>query len=179
MQAFTQWLNTVVELPRGYRIQLPSEAEWEKAARGGVKLPSGGESVFKVVLGQIGTAPIDRKGLEFISNPRKDRKYPWGESEAKDKAAASFANYDAAQIGSTSAVGAFPDGLSPYGCEELSGNVWEWTRSVYKDYPYRAEDGREDLGTITNNTWMALRGGSYYSDNKIVRCAFRYRLLPS
>ena len=173
MQAFTSWLNTLVELPRGYRIQLPSEAEWEKAARGGVEIPAGREQMVIMPLGQIAAASDPGSNLKLVSNPHQERVYPWGRTETDDTSQPRFANYEAAQIGNTSAVGGFPDGVSSYGCEELSGNVWEWTRSERTDYPYKAEDGREDLEKVTNDSWMILRGGAFYSDNDNVRCAFR------
>ena len=49
------------------------------------------------------------------------RGYPWG-----DEADAELANYVESKIETTSAVGSFQAGASPYGVEELSGNVWEW-----------------------------------------------------
>jgi formylglycine-generating enzyme required for sulfatase activity len=68
-----------------------------------------------------------------------------------------------------------PQGDSPYGCADMAGNVWEWTRSLYLEYPYDPEDGREDWGAEGSRV---VRGGSFsYSDDD-VRCAFRYGDLP-
>src|SRR5690606_14031855 len=81
-------------------------------------------------------------------NPASQRRYPWGADPDAERA-----NVGESQIGTTSAAGAFAAGASPYGAEELAGNVWEWTRSLWgKDvnkasfvYPYNAQDGRENL----------------------------------
>jgi hypothetical protein len=82
------------------------------------------------------------------------------------------------KIGATSTVGCFPDGASRYGCEEMSGNVWEWTRSLWGNkYPYDPKDGREKLDA-PDNVGRVLRGGSYYHDASGVRFALRYWYLP-
>ncbi len=68
-----------------------------------------------------------------------------------------------------------PGGDSPYGCEDMAGNVWEWTRSVYKDYPFDPEDGREDPEASGRRV---LRGGAFGDDGSGVRCAARIRSSP-
>ncbi|MCL4880519.1 MAG: SUMF1/EgtB/PvdO family nonheme iron enzyme [Anaerolineae bacterium] len=61
----------------------------------------------------------------------------------------------------------------------MSGNVWEWTSSVYNAYPYNREDGREaDRGDSTNVRYV-LRGGSFsYTTALVLRAADRNRLSP-
>jgi formylglycine-generating enzyme required for sulfatase activity len=146
---------TSTSLPPGaLKVQLPSEAEWEKAARGGLEIPWG------------------EAGMQH-ENPDPARRYPWGQKPDPE-----LANFDETRIEASSTVGCFPDGASPYGVEDLSGNVWEWTRSHRKDYPYQAGDGREDL-TAGDYTSRVVRGGAFYSDGRLVRCAYRDLRSPS
>lgn len=65
-------------------------------------------------------------------------------------------------------------------CEEMIGNVWEWTRSLWGDdvmkpafgYPYVASDGREDLGA-SPKILRVFRGGAFDVNTWFVRCACR------
>ena len=58
-----------------------------------------------------------------------------------------------------------PRGASPYGVEELSGNVLEWTRSLWGEYPYPSEriarNKREDLQAPAEES-RVLRGGAFW-----------------
>jgi formylglycine-generating enzyme required for sulfatase activity len=74
-------------------------------------------------------------------------------------------------------VGCFPGGASPYGFEELSGNVFEWTRSLYGDYPYEPVAAREDL-EASSEVLRVLRGGSCFNGARVARCAVRLRRVP-
>jgi len=132
-QVYVKWLNEqhAGDLPKGYVYRLPTEAEWEKAARGSY--------------GNI---------------------YPWGNEFGKNKC-----NSLEGGKGNTTAVGAYsPAGDSPYGCADMSGNVWEWTHSIFEKYPYKVDDGREDE---KKTGFRVLRGGSFYGNRQLARCAGR------
>jgi len=137
--AFCEWATqqlTVGEAAGARCIRLPTEAEWEKAARGTDKY-----------------------------------KYPWGNNEPTTN----LCNFNR-NIDYTTVVGAYPEGASPYGVLDMAGNVWEWTLSDYRPYPYQADDGRDDL--ILSNT-KVVSGGSWRDDEDYLRCAFRGYYLPN
>ena len=81
-----------------------------------------------------------------------DREYPWGDEIDPEKA-----NYNATGIGTTSAVGCFPAGASPYGALDLT---WQC------------------VGVDRVRGGAVLRGGAFYYNERFVRCASRLDLNP-
>ncbi len=92
------------------------------------------------------------------------RIYPWGSAEPTDK----LARYS----GVTGArdVGSYPEGASFYGLFDMAGNVWEWTSSGPREYPYRVDDGREG----PDEKMRVLRGGAFDFSAGYLRCAVRF-----
>ena len=137
--AYSRWLEATLregpetppELRRllldGWQVSLPSEAEWEKAARG-----------------------------------RDGRIFPWGDEPTHDRA-----NYTRSE---TIPVGSFDCPECSFGLSDMSGNVWEWTRSPYQPYPYDETDDRESLET--DALWV-MRGGGFGDTEQNVRSAVR------
>lgn len=99
------------------------------------------------------------------------RIYPWGdELPTRD-----LANFNGNE-GTVTAVGNYAAGQSPYGLLDMAGNLWEWTSSQYQDYPYQADDGREEA---TGDAAHTLRGGAFNRNESNVRCAIRYTYNPT
>jgi hypothetical protein len=98
----------------------------------------------------------------------KKLKFPWGGEFDQNKC-----NTTESGIGTTTPAGKYsPQGDSPYGCADMGGNVWEWTSSLYQDYTYKADDGREDTASIDRRV---ARGGSFNTSGNEARASFRSR----
>jgi formylglycine-generating enzyme required for sulfatase activity len=125
--AYCRWLSQVT----GRSIGLPSEPQWERAAKGSAA----------------------------------SQRYPWGNHWEPGRC-----NSITERILRPTPVGVFPQGRSAFGCEDMVGNVFEWTSSAYRSYPYDALDGREDPESAGVRVY---RGGGWDSSRRVVRNSLR------
>lgn len=125
--SYCKWLNNIYkdQIPTGFMLRLPTEAEWEKSARG-----------------------------------TDGRNYPWGNKFDKKKCNCLDHTEDRRKQIGTTPVGFYsPQGDSIYGCSDTAGNVFEWTSSLYSEYPY---DFSEEIKHPSNpQSSVTLRGGSH------------------
>jgi iron(II)-dependent oxidoreductase len=97
------------------------------------------------------------------------RRYPWGD----DPPDACCANLDQRHF-RPAPVGAYPTGASAYGCQQMIGDVWEWTASDFAGYPgFRAFPYREYSEVFHGPDYKVLRGGSWATHPSAVRSTFR------
>jgi formylglycine-generating enzyme required for sulfatase activity len=78
-------------------------------------------------------------------------------------------SYNETGIGTTTAVGIFPKGMSECGTLDLSGNVWEWCLNEY-DNPERVQ--------LEGHEWRVLRGGTWEWDDYYAASPFRLSFNP-
>jgi formylglycine-generating enzyme required for sulfatase activity len=138
-RAYCNWLTACAGPETGRIYRLPTEVEYEAAARG-----------------------------------REGRAYSYG-NEFESPRCNTFESH----IRRTAPVGIF-DNATPEGAFDLTGNVWSWTLSIFDQdrfpYPYRTDDGREDIHAT--GVMRPLRGGSWSDYRVNARAVFRNGLHP-
>jgi formylglycine-generating enzyme required for sulfatase activity len=150
--AFCRWLSNEI----GQKVSLPTEAQWEWACRAGTDTP--------LYYGDLDTDFSEFGNMADFT--MRDLVYDARNQYSPDLVPRDARFNDNKLVATT--VGSYRP--NRWGLHDMHGNVWEWTRSKYQPYPYRPDDGRND---VTGAGTRVVRGGSWYDRPKRARSAFR------
>jgi formylglycine-generating enzyme required for sulfatase activity len=150
--AFCRWLSKRT----GLTVSLPTEAQWEYACRAGTAKP--------LSYGDLDTDFSEHANM--ADHTIRDLAYDAWRPLPPDIAPRDARFNDGKLV--TADVGSYRP--NAWGLHDMHGNAWEWTRSAYRPYPYRPDDGRNDE---TKALRRVVRGGSWYDRPKRCRSAFR------
>ena len=164
--AFCRWLSRKT----GLAISLPTEAQWEWACRAGSATPFwfGGLDTDFSPFANLG----DKMLSEFAADTALDNYTAARPMRNPNRYDDWIPHDERFNDGGfvTEPVGKYKP--NPWGLHDMHGNAWEWTRSAYRPYPYRDDDGRNDPSAGGGE--RVARGGSWYDRPK--RCTSSFRL---
>ena len=174
--AYCRWLTATLD--DGHTYRLPTEAQWERAARGTFsqdereRAARGASSYIGKERAAGGTFSQDER--ERAARGSLGARYPWGDDWRTD-----HCNSEEAELGAASPVGIFPQGAAEGGIQDMVGNVWEWCRDWYgEDYYAHSQDEHNPTGP-DQGRYHVLRGGSWGSEGPSrCRCGSRDRYNP-
>ncbi|MBC8871295.1 MAG: SUMF1/EgtB/PvdO family nonheme iron enzyme [Planctomycetes bacterium] len=144
----------------GRRVTLPTEAQWEYAARAGTTTAL-----------CYGETDADFSDMANVADRSLACLYEGTAGVAVLQPIPAVMQFDDQAIGTTDVASYRANALRLY---DVHGNAAEWTRSAYRSYPYDANDGRNDIARETSSEKRVVRGGSFYDRPK--RCRSSHRL---
>lgn len=109
--------------------------------------------------------PAEWEWQQAATSGNPENRYPWGVEDVDNRA-----NTVESDLGRMVAVGLYPSGASLQQVMDLAGNVWEWCQNQY-DQPKEIGEG--------GDAQRVLRGGSWYGNRELSRCAYRFYNHPN
>ncbi len=109
------------------------------------------------------------KAASWDAATRSKRRFAWGDESPTGE----LCNYEA-RVWGTTPVGKYPRGASPYGCLDMTGNVWEWTSDAFAGFDgFAAFPYPEYSEKWFDGEHRVLKGGSWATNARTLRTSFR------